>query len=118
MFSLTLSVTLAAPSGKSSSSLEVLAGESLTLYCPLFVTNNSVILWSKDTRIMFAGALRVRMDDRYQVVNDNLLISSVTPEDAGEHSCQVEDEGREESDEARCALRSEGRERPRGMKEA
>ena len=94
VFSLTLSVTLAAPSGKSSSSLEVLAGESLTLYCPLFVTNNSVILWSKDTRIMFAGALRVRMDDRYQVVNDNLLISSVTPEDAGEHSCQVEDEAR------------------------
>ena len=94
MLSLSLSVSLAAPSGQSSSSLEVLAGESLTLYCPLFVTNNSVILWSKDTRIMFAGALRVRMDDRYHVVNDNLLISSVTPEDAGEISCQVEDEAR------------------------
>ena len=94
MFALSLSMTLAAPSGQSSSSLEVLVGESLTLYCPLFVTNNSVILWSKDTRIMFAGALRVRMDDRYHVVNDNLLISSVTPEDAGELSCQVEDEAR------------------------
>ena len=94
VFSLSFSMTLAAPSGQSSSSLEVLAGESLTLYCPLFVTNNSVILWSKDTRIMFAGALRVRMEDRYHVVNDNLLISSVTPEDAGELSCQVEDEAR------------------------
>jgi len=94
VFSLTLSVTVGAPSGLSRSSLEVLAGESLTLYCPLFVTNNSVILWSKSSRIMFAGALRVRMDDRYHVVNDNLLISSVRAEDAGELSCQVEDEKR------------------------
>ena len=94
VFSLTLSVTVGAPSGLSRSSLEVLAGESLTLYCPLFVTNNSVILWSKNSRIMFAGALRVRMDDRYHVVNDNLLISSVRAEDAGELSCQVEDEKR------------------------
>ena len=94
VFSLTLSVTLGAPSGLSRSSLEVLEGESLTLYCPLFVTNNSVILWSKNSRIMFAGALRVRMDDRYHVVNDNLLISSVRAEDAGELSCQVEDEKR------------------------
>lgn len=94
IFSVTFSVTVSAPSGQTRSSLEVLAGDSLTLYCPLFVTNNSVILWSKDTRIVFAGALRVRMDDRYHVVNDNLLISSVRAGDAGEISCQVEDEAR------------------------
>ena len=94
IFSVTFSVTVSAPSGQTRSSLEVLEGDSLTLYCPLFVTNNSVILWSKDTRIVFAGALRVRMDDRYHVVNDNLLISSVRAADAGEISCQVEDEAR------------------------
>ena len=90
------SVAQAAPGGTpvSGSQLEVFSGDSLTLYCPLYVTNNSVILWSKEDRIMFAGSLRVRMDDRFHVVNDNLIISSVRPEDAGTISCQVEDEAR------------------------
>ena len=42
----------------STSSMEVYSGDTLTLYCPLYVTNNSVILWSKDGRIVFAGELR------------------------------------------------------------
>ena len=93
---LLVSVAQAAPGGTpvSGSQLEVFSGDSLTLYCPLYVTNNSVILWSKEDRIMFAGSLRVRMDDRFHVVNDNLIISSVRPEDAGTISCQVEDEAR------------------------
>ena len=73
----------------STSSLEIFSGDTLTLYCPLYVTNNSVILWSKDNRIVFAGELRVRMDARYSVVNDNLVIKKVNIEDAGTFMCQV-----------------------------
>ena len=77
------------------SSMEVYSGDTLTLYCPLFVTNNSVILWSKEQRIVFAGALRVRMDERYNVINDNLVITEVNTGDAGSVMCQVEDENRD-----------------------
>ena len=69
--------------------MEVSSRDTLTLYCPLYVTNNSVILWSKDNRIVFAGELRVRMDARYAVVNDNLVITEVNTEDAGTFTCQV-----------------------------
>ena len=94
VFSNIVSNISSAPGTSSTSSLEVFTGDTLTLYCPLYVTNNSVILWSKDDRIMFAGSLRVRMDDRYHVINDNLIVNNVQAEDAGSIKCQVEDEKR------------------------
>ena len=74
------------------STVEIRQGDSLTLYCPLFVTNNSLILWSRDNRILFVGDLRIKGDERYNVVNDNLLVSDIRDGDAGTFSCQVEDE--------------------------
>ena len=74
------------------STVEIEQGDSLTLYCPLYVTNNSLILWSRDNRILFVGDLRIKGDARYNVVNDNLLVSDIRDGDAGTFSCQVEDE--------------------------
>ena len=74
------------------STVEIRQGDSLTLYCPLFVTNNSLILWSRNNRILFVGDLRIKGDERYNVVNDNLIVSDIKEADAGRFSCQVEDE--------------------------
>ena len=74
------------------STVEIEQGDSLTLYCPLYVTNNSLILWSRDNRIVFVGDLRIKGDTRYNVVNDNLMVSQVEAGDAGTFTCQVEDE--------------------------
>ena len=77
------------------STVEIKQGDSLTLYCPLYVTNNSLILWSRDNRILFVGDLRIRADERYNVVNDNLMLSHIEEGDAGTFSCQVEDEDKQ-----------------------
>ena len=74
------------------STVEIKQGDSLTLYCPLYVTNNSLILWSRDTRILFVGDLRIKGDERYNVVNDNLIVTQIKDGDGGTFSCQVEDE--------------------------
>ena len=77
------------------STVEIEQGDSLTLYCPLYVTNNSLILWSRDNRILFVGDLRIKGDERYNVVNDNLIVSQIEDVDAGTFSCQVEDENKQ-----------------------
>ena len=77
------------------SSVEIRQGESLTLYCPLYVSNNSVILWSREDRLLFVGDLRIKVDDRYNVINDNLVVSHIKAADSGTFSCQVEDERKE-----------------------
>ena len=92
IFGILLEITLSAVVTKSQ--VEVTSGDTLTLYCPLYVTNNSVILWSRDDRILFAGSLKIKNDDRYQLINDNLIIRQANINDAGNIMCQVEDEDR------------------------
>ena len=92
IFGILLEITLSAVVTKSQ--VEVTSGDTLTLYCPLYVTNNSVILWSRDDRILFAGSLKIKNDDRYQLINDNLIIRQANINDAGDIMCQVEDEDR------------------------
>ena len=77
------------------SSVEIKQGDTLTLYCPLYVSNNSIILWSKGDRLLFVGDLKIKLDKRYNVVNDNLMVSDIEAGDAGIFECQVEDEEKE-----------------------
>ena len=60
---------------ESLSVVEIREGDTLTLYCPLYVSNNSIILWSKGDRLLFVGDLKIKQDQRYAVVNDNLMVS-------------------------------------------
>ena len=80
---------------ESLSVVEIREGDTLTLYCPLYVSNNSIILWSKGDRLLFVGDLKIKQDQRYAVVNDNLMVSDIEPADAGTFECQVEDEKKE-----------------------
>ena len=94
MNTVTLTLLLGLGLVEAISNVEVKQGEALTLYCPLYVSNNSVILWSKDDRLLFVGDLRIKVDERYNVINDNLIVSHIEAEDAGTFQCQVEDENK------------------------
>ena len=50
----------------------VIAGTKLSLSCELSRRDESVVLWKKDDRVLFAGDLRVRKDERF-CVNDGYL---------------------------------------------
>jgi hypothetical protein len=58
----------------------VLAGTKLSFSCELERRDKSVVLWKKDDRVLFAGDLRVRMDERFSFNNGDLKIINVTVE--------------------------------------
>ena len=50
-----------------------------------------VLMWKKDGRVLTAGNLVVRKDNRLQLRNDfSLEISSLKPEDQGPYICEID----------------------------
>ena len=68
------------------------AGERLELVCSLENDNNNVVIWKKSNRVLYAGNIRVRHDERMEVLNDNLIIRDVASEDEGDYTCEMEDD--------------------------
>jgi len=86
----------APPAPPGGSVLEVLAGSSVSLPCPLHLPPATVRLWSRGERLLFAGELRVRHDARLQLAGGGrLLLEQVQPGDEGTFTCQVEDEDKQ-----------------------
>ena len=67
------------------------AGEGLSLQCALENTNKNVIIWKKGDRVLFAGSVRVRHDTRINVEKNILRIDNIETGDAGQFSCEIED---------------------------
>jgi len=68
------------------------------LICPL-LPSSTPIVWQKENRLLFAGKVRVRQDNRLTVeespVSNVLLIKEVKAEDGGQYRCEMEVEGGE-----------------------
>merc|ERR1711979_183329 len=69
---------------------DVTAGEDLELSCALENTEENVVIWKHAGRVLFAGNIRVRHDDRINIVDDNLVIENVDEDDEGSYSCEIE----------------------------
>merc|ERR1711979_31813 len=69
---------------------DVTAGEDLELSCALENTEENVVIWKHAGRVLFAGNIRVRHDDRINIVDDNLVIENVDEDDEGYYSCEIE----------------------------
>ena len=71
----------------------VATGEKMSLECSLETDNSNVVIWKKSDRVLYAGNIRVRHDQRLSVVTEErlLVIEAVLPEDEGYYTCQVED---------------------------
>ena len=71
--------------------ITVAAGDKLLLQCALENENKNVIIWKKGDRVLFAGSIRVRHDERISVNENVLSINVAEPEDEGEYRCEIED---------------------------
>ena len=69
---------------------DVTAGEDLELSCALENTEENVVIWKHAGRVLFAGNIRVRHDDRINIVDDNLVLENVDEDDEGFYSCEIE----------------------------
>merc|ERR1711979_71505 len=69
---------------------DVTAGEDLELSCALENTEENVVIWKHAGRVLFAGNIRVRHDDRINIINDKLVIENIDDDDAGYYSCEIE----------------------------
>ena len=70
-----LQVTLCKPA-HTNTDKTVITGEKINLSCDLVKQEESVVLWKKDDRVIFAGDLRVRMDERLSVEDGDLCFQS------------------------------------------
>ena len=70
--------------------IDVTAGEDLELSCALENTEENVVIWKHASRVLFAGNIRVRHDDRINIFNDKLVIENIDDNDAGYYSCEIE----------------------------
>jgi len=60
------------------------------LPCNVSALADSVLLWKQGSRIIFAGEIKVRRDERFAKVGNSLRISGVEEKDDGEYTCEVE----------------------------
>jgi len=78
--------------------LRVEAGQSAKLTCTVNNLGKYVVMWKQNGRVISAGNLLVRKDNRYQLKiadnNFNLDISDLTLDDASEYKCEVDIMGR------------------------
>ena len=74
--------------------IEAEEGSSIEIPCDVYVGDleDGVLVWKQGARILFAGSMRVRHDDRMRVSKHLtvLTIDNVAARDAGDYSCQVE----------------------------
>lgn len=49
-----------------------------------------ILIWKKGTRVLTAGDLMVKRDDRINLKGTDLKIQSVVVDDGGDYSCEIE----------------------------
>ena len=71
--------------------LRVSVGDEMLIECDIDNHEDNVVIWKHRNRVLFAGDIRVRHDDRIVVIGDDLVIKDVRADDAGLYKCEVED---------------------------
>ena len=78
--------------------IRVVAGQKVHLTCTVNNLGKYVVMWKQNGRVISAGNLLVRKDNRFQLKisgnNFNLDISSLTIDDASDYKCEVDIMGR------------------------
>eukprot|EP00090_Calanus_glacialis_P006877 TRINITY_DN15378_c0_g1_i1.p1 TRINITY_DN15378_c0_g1~~TRINITY_DN15378_c0_g1_i1.p1 ORF type:complete len:468 (-),score=49.34 TRINITY_DN15378_c0_g1_i1:75-1478(-) len=69
-------------------------GSNVALPCNISGLGDLVLLWKQGSRIIFAGNIKVRRDERFERVGNTLKISDVNEKDNGEYTCEVETKDR------------------------
>jgi len=69
-------------------------GSSIILPCNISGLGDLVLLWKQGSRIIFAGDIKVRRDERFEREGPNLKIVGVHEKDNGEYTCEVETKDR------------------------
>jgi hypothetical protein len=65
-------------------------GQTLLLPCKTRNLGAMILLWKKGTRVLTAGSIQVRRDKRLHLDGNDLQISAMDSDDAGEYICEVE----------------------------
>jgi len=65
-------------------------GDTVTLPCKVRNLGPMILLWKKGTRVLTAGEMMIRRDDRIVLKGTDLQVQNVTPEDGGAYSCEIE----------------------------
>jgi len=65
-------------------------GDDVILPCNVTKLSDVVLLWKQGSRIIFAGDIKVRRDDRFALDGTNLHIYHLSEKDDGEYTCELE----------------------------
>ena len=65
-------------------------GDTLTLPCNVKDLGPMVLIWKKATRVLTAGGMKIKKDERFTLRGTDLQIKNIEPEDGGEYSCEIE----------------------------
>ena len=65
-------------------------GDTVLLPCRVRDLGPMVLIWKKGTRVLTAGEMKVKRDDRVDLRGTDLQIRTVGVEDGGEYSCEIE----------------------------
>ena len=49
-----------------------------------------ILIWKQGTRVLTAGDLKIKQDDRIKLRGNDLILLNVQVEDGGEYSCEIE----------------------------
>lgn len=69
-------------------------GSNVIFPCNISGLGDLVLLWKQGSRIIFAGDIKVRRDERFERAGNTLKISDVNEKDDGEYTCEVETKDR------------------------
>jgi len=72
--------------------IDVIVGNDVVIECDIDNHEDNVVIWKHGNRVLFAGDIRVRHDDRIEVIEDDLLIKDVAANYAGVYKCEIEDD--------------------------
>ena len=65
-------------------------GDTVLLPCRVRDLGPMVLIWKKGTRVLTAGEMKVKRDERVDLRGTDLQIRTVGVEDGGEYSCEIE----------------------------
>ena len=65
-------------------------GDTVLLPCKVKNLGPMILLWKKGTRVLTAGEMMIRRADRILLKGTDLQVQTVTPEDGGVYSCEIE----------------------------